>query len=262
MGDPGYDFFATGRPAAAPEPASRFGTPMVAAPAAAAAPVEPPSVEPAAFAIPPISGYQPGNVNQFGTPLDEVRVPTGPYAAPGIGAAPVEAPGLLTTWGGPPVAGQHGRARPAAYDVRPGGVLAAGIIGIVEGVLLLVIALFGVAGYVALQSQVAALEAQAGFEGAGELVAGVSTILLLAILVTLVIGLLYLLAGIAAVRGRRWGAWTLLVVSALNVVYGAFGFLGGTRTGLGDIVALLIALLVVVLIVTRGSWSWLRRTGP
>lgn len=105
MSGPSYDFFATGRPEDAGE------TPVTALPGADAEPVGAPTAEdatgapaapgPVAFPVAPGSGYAPGSVNQFGTPLDVVPVPTGPFAAPGIGAAPIESPGMLSTWAGP-----------------------------------------------------------------------------------------------------------------------------------------------------------------
>lgn len=129
MQEPGYDFFATGRPAApegssVPLPGGRaaptreqpapvmnqFGTPT-----ATSRPV------PAELPVAPGSGDAPGAVNNFGTPLDVVAAPTGPFAAPGIAAGPIGAPGMVSTWGGP---AQPGRAAHAAHGTPVGRVAA------------------------------------------------------------------------------------------------------------------------------------------
>jgi hypothetical protein len=101
MSGPSYDFFATGRPGNPAETLAAALPDPVDAPTAEGVPGPPAAPEPVAFPVAPGSGYAPGSVNQFGTPLDVVPVPTGPFAAPGIGAAPIGSPGMLSTWGGP-----------------------------------------------------------------------------------------------------------------------------------------------------------------
>lgn len=103
MSGPSYDFFATGRPVGAADTpvAALADEDPVGSPTAEGATAAPEPPGPVAFTVAPGSGYAPGSVNQFGTPLDVVPVPTGPLAAPGIGAAPIDSPGMLSTWGGP-----------------------------------------------------------------------------------------------------------------------------------------------------------------
>ena len=351
MADPGYDFFATGAPAGTADPAeapapevNRFGGPVAApeVPPAAAAPS-------AAPAPPPVSvpGYHPGDVNQFGTPVELAAVPTGPYAAPGLGAAPIAQPGLVSTWAGPaagapaapapvapapvapapvaaapqaaapvlpphatapaapvsapasaapvsaapvavsrfgspippdvlvedpsyaalafgtPAAGAHGYGPPAhaeaAVAAKPGGVTAAGIIGIVEGGLLLVLALLGLLGYLALKSQFDALAASPELAGSGLTVSTVTNVLLVGVVVLLLIGAGYVVAGVATLRGARWGAWALLVVSAINVLYGLVQFAQGD-VGFGTLLAIGVSGAVVVLLCLGDSMRWLRRS--
>lgn len=286
MAEPGYDFFATGRPVGT-TPVNPVGP--VTTPMAAVAPV---TSAPGARVFDTPSGA----VNQFGTPVDLANVPTGPYAAPGIGAAPTGAPGLVSTWdvaapeapapvdrfgaasvapadatvsGAAPVAdhGTHHAATPAGGSARPGTVLAAGIIGIVEGAVILALGLVALVGYLALRSQVAELESQLSVLGApeggtsgfgGDLVGTFTTVVLVGALVLLVIGSGYLAAGIATVRGRRWGAWALFVVSALNVVYGIYQFASGRSGVAAMLLGVGVSGAVVVLLALRDSQRWLR----
>ena len=118
MADPGYDFFAvpaSGTTGAEPEPARAH-----------------PETAPAVLTPPPsptmrAAGYDPGLVNQFGTPLTAVVAPTGPYAAPGIAVVPTSGPGMVSTRDG---VGPHARARSGSMDspVKPGAVTAAGVL--------------------------------------------------------------------------------------------------------------------------------------
>jgi hypothetical protein len=337
VADPGYDFFATGAPAGTAEPApapapqvSRFGGP-VEAPATPETPA-PPSGYPApvaaapAYAAPPapaapapvsVPGYHPGNVNQFGTPADLAAVPTGPYAAPGLGAAPIEQPGLVSTWAGPaaapaapqpaapaapvaapaaaapvavsrfgspippdvlvedpsyaalafgtPVAGAHGHAAPAhphghqpAAD-KPGAVTAAGIIGIIEGGLLVAFGLLGLLGYLALKSQIDQLAASPELAGSGLSVSSLTNLVLVGVVIVLLIGTGYVIAGIATLRGARWGAWALLVVSAISVLYSIYELVTGDA-GFGTLLSIGVSGAVVVLLCLTDSMRWLRRS--
>ncbi len=344
MADPGYDFFATGAPAGTAEPASqpapapevnRFGGPVAPPePPAAPAYAAPAPAAPAPVAVP---GYHPGNVNQFGTPADLPPVPTGPYAAPGLGAAPIEQPGLVSTWAGPvapaptapapvamaapapataavptyappvphmpppveavptapvavsrfgspipadvlaedpsyaalafgtPVAGAQGYGAPvghahqSAAAAKPGAVTAAGIIGIVEGALLLAIGLLGLLGYLALKSQLDQLAASPELAGSGLSVSSMTNLVLVGVLIVMLMGTGYVVAGVATVRGARWGAWALLVVSALNVLYSLYELVTGDA-GFGTLLSIGVSGAVVVLLCLSDSMRWLRRT--
>jgi hypothetical protein len=342
VADPGYDFFATAAPAgsaeltteSAPVPAvSRFGTPLPQEQAAPAAPAYAAPAPPAAAVPAPVPGYHPGAVNQFGTPTDLPAVPTGPYAAPGLGAAPIEAPGLVSTWSGPavpeaaaqpvavaapvappapaaapvaplppaepvaatpvavsrfgspippdvlvedptyaalafgtPVAGTPGYAPPGAghrtaapmSDAKPSAVTTAGIIGIVEGGLLILLGLLGLMGYLALKSQLDALAASPELAGSGLSVSSLTNLVLVGVLIALLIGAGYVVAGIATLRGARWGAWALLVVSAINVLYGLYELVSGDA-GFGTLLSIGVSGAVVVLLCLGDSMRWLRR---
>jgi hypothetical protein len=224
VADPGYDFFATGRPPVVPEPATAF----------------------------PAPDHQPRAVTIFGTPVAEARTPSGPYAAPGMGASPLAAPGLVSSWAGPATAPpRHDPATAGRADLRPAGVLAAGIVGVVEGILVLLAALVMLGGYLSLKGALDSID------GAGALTAGVSSTLIALIAAVAAIGTLYVAAGTAAIRGRRWGAWTLLIVSGVSVAWTAFGLATGSSGTASDILGLGVAAAVVLLLVTGESRRWL-----
>jgi hypothetical protein len=312
-----------------------------------------------------VPGYRPGSVNRFGTPADLEAVPTGPYAAPGLGAAPIEQPGLVSTWAGPaadaapaapapaapvapaptyappapvpayappapapadayaapaaaaPVAPAYpppapaypppapgapapvavsrfgspippdvlvedpsyaalafGTAGAAAYAAQaptapghrgaaapvagvPGTVKAAGIIGIVEGALSLALGLLGLLGYLALKSQIDQLASSPELAGSGLTTSSLLGLMLVGIVIVLLIGAGFLVAGIATVKGVRWGAWALLVVSALGVLYGLYEMLTGDG-GFGTLVSIAVSGAVVVLLCVKDSMAWLR----
>ena len=150
MTDPGYDFFATGAasgatppipgaqpPTPAPPAVNQFGTPLAPVAHQFGAPTAPAPVP-----VVPASGYQPGRVNQFGTPIDLPAAPVGPYAAPGVAAAAIPTPGMVSTWdpaarAGGRAAARQGRSASVADMRRPGTVLAAGILAIIDGGLML-----------------------------------------------------------------------------------------------------------------------------
>jgi hypothetical protein len=333
VADPGYDFFATGAPGTAdpaeatpPAPGvNRFGTPIPPPEQAPAPPAPAPATMAYAAAPTPVTaaavpGYHPGEVNQFGTPAALSAVPTGPYAAPGLGAAPIEQPGLVSTWTGPAPEAHAAHAAPAtpvipprapadpqaapvavsrfgspippdllvedpsyaalafgtsttaatAYGApssrvhrtaepqRPGAVLAAGIIGIVEGGLLLALGLLGLLGYLALKSQLDLLASSPELAGTGLTASSITNLVLVGVVIVLLIGTGYLVAGIATARGARWGAWALLVVSALNVLYSLYELVQGDG-GFGTLVSIGVSGAVVLLLCVSDSMRWLRR---
>lgn len=241
-----YDFFATGRPT--PEP--------VAPP--------PPTRARATFTDP--SGRA---VNQFGTPIDAPAAPAGPNAAPGYGAQQYAGHGLTGADAPPPPPAAYPASpavnrlgagyQPAAYapavppgaytgDTRPGTVLAAGIIGIVVGALVAVAGLFMMFAGAWIQSSMSDLGG----------VGGLGAVFYFLAVVFVVLAVLYLVAGIGTVRGRRWAAWTLLVVAGVALAFGLLNLFSGNG-GSGDIFGLLIEGAIVVLLVLPTSWAWLRQ---
>jgi hypothetical protein len=211
MVQPDYDFFATNRPASldpavlpgGPKPpvVNRFGSVETDV---AQVPVEnplglPPTAPVAPFPVAPASGYQPGRVNQFGTPLDAEAAPVGPYAAPGVAAAAIDSPGLVSTWDPAARAGGRAAARQSRTQVeseaRPGTVLAAGILAIINGGLTLLGVLFA---WVALATVSSAIE-ESGVRVSAGTTAAVNAVMF----VLLVIGVGWLVMGIGVVRGSR-----------------------------------------------------------
>jgi hypothetical protein len=199
MPEPSYDFFATSHPVAAPDAA--VGTP--------GGPTHSPPSDPS-------WAYDPGAVNQFGTPLDVAPAPTGPFAAPGVAAAPIAAPGMVSTWSGP---GHPGRAAHAVHPPsipaeRPGTVLAAGVLSIINGALGIVTSVLGLAALAAFSSAISS----AG-DGVG---ATVLPIVQVVLAITLVLGVVWLVLGIGVVRGGRTSLrWLrgVVIVSALLAAY-------------------------------------------
>lgn len=231
-----YDFFATGQGA--------MPTPGPTPPA--------PTRAPRQFGSATDPGGRP--VNQFGTPVDLASSPVGPAAAPGYGAAPFDGPGVGGSWA--PSAPAH-RMPPGGHagaaGTRPGQVTAAGIIAIVQGVLALFVSLLGFAA-------MSAMESGFGVEGAA-LVRGVSSIVRLVLFAVLLVAVLYIVVGAATAAGRRWAAWTLLVVESVGLVLGVLGLAeSSTQSGgpFGQLVSLVIPVAVIVLLVLPRSWAWLR----
>jgi len=250
MAGPEYDFFATG-PRQAPQPsaAPTGRTVSAAAPSAPMAPA--PS----------------GAVNQFGLPVDEYA-PTGPYAAPGYGTAPV-AHGLVASqdpaWPAQP--GRRQAAPPA--DVRPGTVVAAGVISIVLGALSALFAGLGLLGYLAMSAQLDELAAQAGSDSATAAAFGsaILGVVLIGVVVLAVFAALYLVLGIMTVRGRRPFAWALLVVSALNLLWSAYQYVNGSMGGAGStggtfgtMIGFGVVVAIVLLLTVGSGGAWLRRS--
>ena len=207
-------------------------------------------------------------VNQFGTPIEQTAAPAGPAAAPGYGAQ---------AWGGPGLTGNAGRTPPAAANctppgtraadssVRPPTVLAAGVVAIVQGVLAVIVALLGFAAVSALESELAQVQ------GGVQLTAQVSGFVRLVLFLVLLVGVLYLVAGIGAAAGRRWGAWILLVVESVGLVLGVIGLLeqldadrrstgaaggtGGPGGGAGAAPAPTVVGLAAVALTARSPWA-------
>jgi len=233
MPEPSYDFFATGGPVASPDAAP--GTP--GAPAHSA-PRD------------PSWAYQPGTVNQFGTPVDVAPAPTGPYAAPGVAAAPISAPGMVTTWNG---AGQPGRAAHAAHPPtiaaeRPGTVLAVGVLSIINGALGIVSSLIGLAALAAFSSAIAA----AG-DGVG---ATVLPIVQVVVAITLVLGVIWLVLGIGVVRGSRTSLRWLRGVVIVSSVLAAYALL--TAPSAGNLGSVVWNGVLLWLLYCASTTAWLR----
>lgn len=257
MAGPEYDFFATGPRPAAPSGASGFGTTVT--PSSAAPAVTPPAAAPA--------------VNQFGLPADAVA-PTGPYVAPGYGSASegiAAGVGVTDTPGhAAPVHGRRAAPAPVS-DERPGTVLAAGIVALVVGGLLAVLAVLGLFAYLAAKSQMDAMLApgagEADLAGAEDFVSALLMAVLVGVLVLAVFAGLYLLLGVGTVRGHRGFAWGLLVVAALNVLYGVYQLATGAGaadvapgSGAGTLVSLAVSVAIVGLLTLGSGGAWLRRS--
>lgn len=245
MGQQDYDFFATGRPAppAPPLPDAASTSP---APPAAAAPV------PRTHQFTDPGGRA---VNQFGTPIDVSAVPAGPAAAPGYGAEAFTGHGLTEAHWTPPAAVRPPGAH-AGADRRPGQVLAAGIIAIVQGALALVVALLGLAAVAAVENGLG------GGSTDAVLVAQVSGFVRLILVLVLLVAALYLTAGIATAAGKRWGAWTLVVVEGIGLLLGLIGLVDSdAQSGgaFGQLVGLAVPVAVLVLLLLPVSRAWLQR---
>ena len=262
MAAPEYDFFATGPRQAPPtgQATDRFGMPAVPQ-----APVQQ-QYAPA----PPAPA-----VNQFGLPVD-VAVPTGPLAAPGYGAVPVhnslaagydDAPSVWDPTASM-AAHAHRRAAAAPVDVRPGSVLAAGVIAIVFGVLAALGAALTLLGYLAAKSEIEqAVAANPEVQGLDEFASAILATVLVVGLVMAAASVLYLVLGVMTVRGRRWAGWTLVVLSALSLLGSLYQRMTGVEgagvsasVSLGNWLAI-IATAVLLLLLTIGEGGrWLRRS--
>ncbi len=253
--EPGYDFFGTAPSAAsatAPEPPA-------AAPVISTAPYPVPAPVPTTSApgVSPLTGFASGSVNQFGTPLDTPVVPTGPYAAPGIGAVPVAGPALVSDADRPATHRLAAHRLAARQPARPGTVLAAGILGIVVGALGLLLGLVGMVGYAGLRQELSAVESSSEAAGLGGLdTSGLTALILVGVLVLLASGAGYLTAGIATVAGRRWGAWALLAVSALSIAVTLLQMV--TAGDLSGLLGIAVSAAVVALLLAPASRAWLR----
>ena len=261
MSDPGYDFFATGRPTPPPG-APAVPEPPVAAPAPLAPPPAAPA--PAAYGAPaPARTFQMPNgtqVNQFGTPVGEVSAPTGPYAAPGVAAVPTAAPGMVSTWSGPPapVPGHHAAAPghraagpyAASSDRPPRNVVAVAVLAVVLGALGLLGTFGAMAAYSTLSSQIGAM---GGTEfGSALMTAAVIAVVSLALVtVTLLVG------GIATIVGKRWGGWILVAAFVIGIL-GQLQQLASVGVGMSQVIGLAIGVVLLLVLVTGEGLAWLQ----
>jgi hypothetical protein len=198
-------------------------------------------------------------VNQFGTPVDAAAVPTGPYAAPGYGAAPVATPGLVSTWDGPGEPRGRAAARVAApAGARPQQVTAGAIIGLVLGVIVLGTFLMALFGTLALSSQVPGLDAETGVKGASALGAGITGVLFGVTAILGITAALYLAASVAVLRDRRWGGWALVILSGVYILWTLPAIPGG-GLGLASWLELIVDVVLVLLFVTGEGLHWLQR---
>ncbi len=252
MSDPGYDFFATGRPQPPP------GGPAVPEP-----PVAPPLAPPAG---PPVTGPQPAygapaptrtfqmpngtQVNQFGTPIGEVAAPTGPYAAPGVAAVPTAAPGMVTTWGGPPLATSH-RATPetAADTGVPRNVRAVAILAVFFGLLGLWVTVTGFSAYSEVSARLDSLGANKA------MASGLLTAALVVLLLVAAATALWLTGGIATLTGQRWGGWVLVVAYSLYLLSALYQF-GQGSFSIIQVLLVLTALVLLLVMVTGEGRAW------
>jgi hypothetical protein len=254
MPEPSYDFFATGRAAGAPEPhvpavpdmaataVDRFGAPVTT-------PVPP------AFPVAPGSGYAPGAVNQFGTPIDAVAVPTGPLAAPGIGAAPIAGPGMVSTWG-EPVAPAARAAHAAPVVDRgpvPRNVRAIALLSMFFGLLIAFVTSIAISQYLALSDLVG--RAASG-TAAGAMAGTVLGVVLVGIVIMVVLALLFLVGGGATLANQRWGGWLLVVAMALYVL-AQVRQLGETGPALIPLLTAAAAVALFLTLVTGDGRRWL-----
>lgn len=248
MSDPGYDFFATGRPQ---QPAGSPALPDV--------PTPPPAAPaPEAFLAPapaPARAFQMPNgtqVNQFGTPIGASAAPTGPYAAPGIGAVPTPTPGLVSTWAGPQVpAGHRAAARAVVDDRPPRNVRAVAILAIVLGALVALGTLAGFASYSTLSSQLDQLGGQAG------LGAALLSAMLIGLVIMTVVAATLLVGGIATVAGQRWGGWILVVSFGLSLL-GQVQSIATSGVSMSSVIGFLIGLVLLLVLVTGEGLTWLQ----
>jgi len=264
MVQPDYDFFATNRPASldpavlpgGPKPpvVNRFGSIEAAPPPEAAAEpglFGPPPVAPAAFPMTPASGYQPGRVNQFGTPVDLEAAPVGPYAAPGVAKAAIETPGLVSTWDPAARAGGRAAARQSrVQDVsasRPGTVLAAGVLAIINGALTLIGVLMAWWALSALTSAIS----DSGVRVSAGATAAVNAVMF----VMLVIGVVWLVMGIGVVRGSRPWVRVMRILVIIGTVI-AILMVAGNQS-LDRIVTLALDLVMIWLLWNKAASDWL-----
>jgi hypothetical protein len=269
MPEPSYDFFATGRPkppadatvlppAGAPAPSTnRFGGPAATPPPPhgfAAPPAgglaAPPGDAGVPFPVAPGSGYNPGSVNRFGSPIDAAPAPTGPYAAPGIAAAPTATPGLVTTWSGPgtayapPVAPRDRRARSIPL---PGTVLAAGILAIIDGALLILLA---TVGFILLVSYTNAISSAGGTVSASASANGQAYLVGFA-----GGGILWVVLGIAVCRGSRTWVRVLRILVFIHTVLAILVVAG--NQSFSSFANLAMDLVMIVLLWNRAASDWL-----
>ncbi len=236
-------------------PAVPSDVPLTVPVSSSLAPQAPPSSAPAPFPVPAAAGYNPGAVNHFGTPLAATGAPTGPYAAPGMGATPVASPGKVSTWD-PRSGVSQGHSRAATSPSgAPGSAKAAGIIGIIEGLLLGIFFLVGWSTYQSIKSELDQLGG--GSSDSAAFVVAISGAVLAVVVVVGLLSLGYLAASVATVMGKRWGGWALLAVSALNVLTALYGLSHHSTSTTSAMLTFAVSGGVVALLLTRDSRRWL-----
>jgi glucan phosphoethanolaminetransferase (alkaline phosphatase superfamily) len=172
---------------------------------------------------------------------------------------------MVSTWGEPvaPVA-RAAHAAPREARTRPDPVTTAAVVGFVIGGLLLLMAVLVLFLYLAFRGQLDAAGVAGPVDGLDQLVSAVATVLLTLMGICLAGGLLYVLAAAAVIRGRVWGAWTLLVLGSLSTLKAVYDVVTsglpdlstsyligwGTSTGL--------AVVLVVMLVRPDSQRWMR----
>jgi aryl carrier-like protein len=177
---------------------------------------------------------------------------------------------MVSTWGAPvaPAPAAHAAhsahaARPDART-RPDPVTAAAVVGFVVGGLFLLMAALVLFLYLEFRGQLDAAGVAGPVDGLDQLLSAVSTLLLTLLGISLAGGLLYVLAATAVIRGRVWGAWTLLVLGALSTLKAVYdlvtsglpsvstAYLVGWWTSIG------LAVVLVVLLLRPDSQRWMR----
>jgi hypothetical protein len=254
MNDPSYDFFGSGTTAspATPAAADPMVRPDIRSPRSAEG-------GPATYDTPT------GRVNQFGTPVDVGAVPTGPLAAPGIGAAPTSTPGMVTTWQGPPVQ-TRAAARLADRDTGvPRNVQAVAVLAIFFGVLAAISAFLGFSQYQQLRSlldQTATAESSGATTGSvaisGSLADALLTAVLIALVILAVVALVLLVGGGATLANQTWGGWMLVGAGALYVLDEVYAWAHGGYSLFGGIFVAVAVVLLLVLVTGEGG-RWLMR---
>jgi hypothetical protein len=256
MNDPGYDFFAIGGPN---DPATAQPQPPAGQPPIIPAPV-PPVVGATYHSPEPARTFQMGNmtVNQFGTPVELPAVPTGPYAAPGMGTAPAPVPGLVTTWEGPQGPGRQAptghRTAAAPRDELPRNVRAVAILALFFGVLASIATFLDFSRYGELKSMVDD-GAAANPVGAG-LANGVLSILLVVLIIMALVSALLLVGGGATLAHKRWGGWMLVASFGLYLLGALYQMVHDGFDAI-SVLIVLIALALLGALVTGDGRRWL-----
>jgi hypothetical protein len=256
MNDPGYDFFALGGPT---DPATDPPPPPAAEPPILLSPV-PPVVGATYHSPAPARTFQMGNmtVNQFGTPVELPAVPTGPYAAPGMGAAPAPVPGLVTTWQGPQASGRQapaGRRTGAGLrDELPRNVRAVAILALFFGVLASISTFLDFSRYGELKALV---DAAAASNPVGATLANeVLSVLLVVLVLMVLVSALLLVGGGATLAHKRWGGWMLVASFGLYLLGALWQMV---HDGFDGISVLVVGIAVALLgaLVTGDGRRWL-----
>jgi hypothetical protein len=256
MNDPGYDFFAIGGPN---DPATAQPQPPAGQPPILPSPV-PPVVGATYHSPEPGRTFQMGSmtVNQFGTPVDLPAVPTGPYAAPGMGTAPASVPGLVTTWQGPqgPTRQAPAGHRTAAphRDELPRNVRAVAILALFFGVLATIGTVIDFSRYGELKALVdtASTSNAVGAELANQ----VLSVLLVVLVIMALVSALLLVGGGATLAHKRWGGWMLVASFGLYLLGALWQMVHNGFDGI-SILVVGIALALLGALVTGDGRRWL-----